>query len=70
MRWLAALALGAIVGFLVPLLFGGQSGFWLNSWTKVGTVRPLEGSPGLLLSIPLFLGSAVAFRLFFSWHRD
>ena len=70
MRWLAALALGAIVGVLVPMIFGGQSGFWLNGWTKFGTIRPLAGSPGLLLSIPLFLGSALAFRMFFNWHRD
>jgi len=69
MKWLPALALGAIVGILVPMIFGGQSGFWLQSWTKFGTIRPLEGSPGLLLSIPLFLGSAVAFRLFFNWHK-
>ena len=68
MRWLGALLLGAIVGCLLPMMFGGQSGFWLNSWTKFGTIRPLAGSPGLLFSIPLFLGSAVAFRLFFNWH--
>lgn len=68
MKWLSALLLGAIVGVLLPLLFGGQEGFWLNSWTKWGTVRPLAGSPGLLLSLPLFLGSAVVFRIFFNWH--
>ena len=68
MKWLAALLLGAIVGLLLPLIFGGQTGFWLHSWTKWGTIRPLAGSPGLLFSIPLFLGSAVAFRLFFNWH--
>lgn len=68
MKWLAALLLGAIVGFLVPLMFGGQAGFWLNSWTKWGTVRPLAGSPGLLFSIPLGLGAAFVFRLFFNWH--
>jgi hypothetical protein len=70
MKWLAALALGAIVGFLVPLLFGGQAGFWLTSWTKFGTVRPFVSSPGLLFSIPLGLGTAVAFRLFFNWHKS
>jgi len=68
MKWLAALLLGAVVGFLVPLIFGGEAGFWLHSWTKHGTIRPLAGSPGLLFSIPLGLGSAVAFRLFFNWH--
>jgi len=70
MKWLTALTLGAIVGFAVPLLFGGQFGVWMESWAKWGTVRPLAGSPGLLFSIPLFLGSALAFRLFFNWHRN
>jgi hypothetical protein len=70
MKWLAALLLGAIVGFLLPMIFGGEAGFWLHSWTKWGTIRPLEGSRGLLFSIPLFLGSAVAFRLFFNWHSN
>ena len=68
MKWLAALLLGAIVGFLVPMIFGGEAGFWLNAWTKVGTIRPLAGSPGLLFSVPLALGSAFIFRLFFNWH--
>jgi hypothetical protein len=70
MKWLTALFLGAILGFVMPLMLGGQSGVWMNNWTKWGTIRPLDGSPGILFSIPLFLGAAVAFRLFFSWHRD
>jgi len=68
MKWLPALLLGAILAFVLPLTFGGQAGFWMTSWTKWGTVRPIEGSPGFLFSIPLFLGSAVALRLFFNWH--
>ena len=40
----------------------------MNSFAKWGTIRPHAGSPNLLFSIPLFLGSAVAFRLFFNWH--
>jgi hypothetical protein len=40
----------------------------LHSWAGWGTVRPIKGSPGFLFSIPLFLGSALAFRLFFNWH--
>jgi hypothetical protein len=70
MKWLTALALGAIVGFVIPLAFGGQFGVWMDSWASWGTVRPISGSPGVLFSIPLFLISAVVFRLFFSWHRD
>jgi hypothetical protein len=69
MKWLTALALGAILGFALPLFLGGQSGVWMSSFTKWGTVRPLEGSPGLLFSIPVFLLSATAFRLFFNWHE-
>jgi hypothetical protein len=67
-KWLPALFLGAILAFVLPLIFGGQGGFWMTSWTKWGTVRPVSGSPGLLFSVPLFLGSALALRLFFNWH--
>ena len=69
MKWLSALFLGAILGFVLPLFFGGQGGVWMQSFAGWGTVRPLAGSPGLLFSIPLFLSSAVALRLFFNWHR-
>ncbi|HET9335168.1 MAG TPA: hypothetical protein VFO12_02035 [Sphingomicrobium sp.] len=65
---MTALALGAVLGFVLPLAFGGQHGVWMNSFAKWGTIRPHAGSPGLLFSIPLFLFSAVAFRLFFNWH--
>ena len=68
MKWLTALALGAVLGFVLPLASGGQHGVWMNSFAKWGTIRPHAGSPGLLFSIPLFLFSAVAFRLFFNWH--
>ena len=47
MKWLPALLLGAIMAFTLPLAFGGIGGFWMNTWTKWGTVRPIEGSPGL-----------------------
>ena len=68
MKWLTALTLGVILGFTLPLFLGGQNGVWMNSIAKWGTIRPLEGSPGLLFSIPVFLLSAIAFRLFFNWH--
>ena len=69
MKWLPALFLGAILGFVVAdASSAAKAAFWMNSWTKWGTIRPVAGSPGLLFSIPLFLGSAVAFRLFFNWH--
>ncbi|MBA3525661.1 MAG: hypothetical protein H0T82_01905 [Sphingomonas sp.] len=68
MKWLTALIVGALLAILLPMMLGGQEGVWLNSWVKWGTIRPFRGSPGLLFSIPLFLGSALAFRLFFNWH--
>ena len=68
MKWMTALLIGAILGFALPLFFGGQNGVWMQSFAKWGTVRPLEGSPGLLFSIPLALGSAIALRFLFNWH--
>ncbi|MCH8616186.1 hypothetical protein LZ016_08755 [Sphingomonas sp. SM33] len=68
MKWLTALAIGAILGFALPLALGGQGGAWMSSFAKWGTIRPLEGSPGLLFSIPLFLASAIGLRVFFNWH--
>ena len=70
MRWLTCLLLGAILAFTLPQFLGGQGGIWMDSWVKWGTIRPIEGSPGMLFSIPIFLGSAIAFRLFFNWHNN
>ncbi|MEQ7873344.1 hypothetical protein ABDK56_04995 [Sphingomonas sp. ASV193] len=70
MRWVSALILGAILGFILPLAFGGQDGLWLNSWAGAGTIRPSETSPGLLFSIPVAAVGAIAARLFFNWHRN
>ena len=70
MKWLPALLIGAILGFALPLFFGGQSGVWMSSFARWGTIRPLEGSPGLLFSVPLALGSAIALRLILNWHRN
>jgi hypothetical protein len=42
----------------------------MSSFAKWGTIRPLEGSPGLLFSIPLALGSAIALRVIMNWHRN
>ena len=69
MRWTTALLIGAILAFVLPLTLGGQDGVWMGSWARWGTVRPIEGSPGFLFSIPLFLGSAIALRVFFNWHK-
>ncbi len=68
MKWFTALLLGGLLGLVLPMTLGGASGGWMDGWTGWGTIRPHEGSPGLLFSIPVFLGSAIAFRLFFNWH--
>ena len=68
MKWVTALIIGAVLGLTVPMLFGGQDGVWMNSFASWGTIRPHTGSPGLLFSIPIFLGAAVIFRIFFNWH--
>ncbi len=68
MKWITALIIGAILAFTLPMALGGSNGVWMTGWTKVGTIRPFESSPGFLFSIPVFLGAALAFRLFFNWH--
>ena len=42
----------------------------MDSWVNWLTIRPVPSSPGLLFSIPIFLGSAIAFRIFFNWHNN
>ena len=68
MKLLTALVLGAIMGFVLPLVFGGRSGVWLQSFAGPGTISPLEGSPGLLFSIPVFIAVTVILWVFFNWH--
>ena len=68
MKWITALVLGAILGFVLPTAMDLRSGLWMDNWTGWGTIHPHAGSPGLLFSIPLFLGSALALRLVFNWH--
>ena len=70
MKWLSALLLGAILGVVLPTGLDLRSGVWMDSWAAWGTIRPHAGSPGLLLSIPVFLGSALFLRLVFNWHRN
>ena len=68
MKWLTALMLGAILAVVLPTALDARSGVWMDNWTGWGTIHPHAGSPGLLFSIPLFLGSALALRLVFNWH--
>jgi len=68
MKWITALVIGILLGFALPLAFGGEGGIWLNSWTKWGTIRPIAQSPGLLFSVPFAVGSAIFLRFVFNWH--
>jgi len=68
MKWISAIILGAVVAVILPLVFGGRDGVWMDSWTAWGTIRPHHNSPGLLFSIPVFVGAALIFRAFFNWH--
>ena len=68
MKWVTALIIGAILGFVLPTGVDLRSGVWMGSWANWGTIRPLAGSPGLLFSIPVFLGAALALRTVFNWH--
>ena len=68
MKWVTALVFGLIIGIVLPTAMNGGAGLWTNSWAGWGTVRPHAGSRDLLLSIPLFLGASLAFRLIFNWH--
>ena len=63
-----ALLIGAALGFLLPTGIDLRSGVWMDSWTAWGAVRPHAGSPGLLFSIPVFVGAALLLRLGFNWH--
>ena len=69
MKWITALAIGAILGFAFPTMFEGGQGIWTGSWAGGGTIRPHAGSPGLLFSIPVFLLSAAGLRFVFNWHN-
>jgi hypothetical protein len=68
MKWITALLFGAILGVVMPTAIDLRSGLWMNNWTAWGTIHPHANSPALLLSIPVFLGAALALRLVFNWH--
>ena len=68
MKWITALVVGAILGVVLPTAIDAGSAIWTHSWAGWGTIRPFASSRGLLLSIPVFLGSALFLRLVFNWH--
>jgi hypothetical protein len=69
MGLLKAALLGLIAGIALPMIFGGPSGAWMQSVAARGTIAPLDGSPGLLLSLPVFAGVTVFSWLFFNWSN-
>ena len=68
MKWLSALLVGALLGFVLPTMVDAGTGLWRDSWAGVWTVRPDAGSADLLFSIPVFLISAIGLRMIFNWH--
>jgi hypothetical protein len=70
MKWITALAAGALLGVVLPTAMDLRSGVWTDSWAGWGTVHPHAASPGLLFSIPVFVVAAIAFRLVFNWHNS
>ncbi len=66
---LGAALLGMIAAIALPMIFGGRTGVWMNSFAAWGTIAPLSGSPGLLFSIPLFVGVTLFAWFFFNWSN-
>jgi hypothetical protein len=70
MKLVTALAIGAIAGFILPMLLGGfYGGAWMKSFAAWGTIRPLANSPALLFSIPVFVIVGGGLWKFFNWHN-
>ena len=68
MKWITAILLGALLGVVLPTMIDAGTGVWTDSWAGEWTIRPHPESPNLLLSIPVFLISAIGLRLVFNWH--
>ena len=64
-----AIVLGAVAAVAMPMVFGGPSGAWMQSFAARGTIAPLDGSPGLLVSLPVLAGVTVFSWLFFNWSN-
>ena len=65
---MTALLIAALVAVVLPTGVDLRSGVWMDSWANWGTIRPHAKSPGLLFSIPVFLGLALFLRSVFNWH--
>jgi hypothetical protein len=69
MELLKAALLGLVAAIALPMVFGGRSGAWMDSFAAYGTIAPLAGSPGLIMSIPLFAGVTIFSYIFFGWSN-
>ena len=52
MKWLTALALGAILGFVMPMALGGQHGVWMNYLREMGNDPSARGIAGAVVLGP------------------
>ena len=69
MELLKAALLGLVAAVALPMVFGGPSGAWMNSFAAQGTIAPMASSPGLLVSLPVLAGVTVFSWLFFGWSN-
>ena len=69
MDLLKAFLLGLVAAVALPMVFGGHTGAWMNSFAARGTIAPLDGSPGLLVSLPVLAGVTLFTWLFFNWSN-
>ena len=69
MDLLKAFLLGLVAAVALPMVFGGYTGAWMHSFAARGTIAPLAGSPGLLISLPVLAGVTLFAWLFFNWSN-
>ena len=68
MKLTTCILIGAILGVALPMFFGGPNGVWMSSFASIGTIRPLDSSPGLLFSAPVMALTAFGLKSLFAWH--
>ncbi|WP_265564230.1 hypothetical protein [Sphingomicrobium arenosum] len=69
MKLSTCIIIGLILAVALPMAFGGRGGVWMASDFGVGTIRPFDHSPGLLISVPALLFTTFGLKMLFSWHN-
>ena len=69
MKWLTALVLGAILAFTAAADVRWPGRRLDEHLAPAGAPSARTPVAGLLFSIPIFLGAALVFRIFFNWHN-